>query len=102
LSHTLGNQLFSDDAANLQRELEKLTEEGKSYVARLHDLAQNEEEAGEYSYESYSRPLDDVDIPRHRADNAWTKRVTALFEGLDQLTPNESSARTTALACSTC
>jgi len=80
----LGVAIAADEASELRRELEALTAEGQSYVNRLQEIPQDEEDASTYSYESYSHPLDDIDRPRHRAENSWTRRVEAFNQRLEE------------------
>jgi hypothetical protein len=80
----LGQGLFAGEAATIQQQLDELTEEGRRYEQALRELPETEEDAGTYSYESYSHPLDDLDRERHRAENSWTRRVAQLNERLDE------------------
>jgi len=74
----LGAGIAADRAAQLREELAELEAEGREYVNRLHEIPQDEADASSYSYESYSHPLDDLDMRRHRGESSWTKRVEDL------------------------
>jgi hypothetical protein len=78
----LGAGIAADEAAQLQRELTELTAEGQTYVNTLHTIPGAEEDATSYTYESYSHPLDDLDVRRHRAADSWTRRVEAFRQRL--------------------